>query len=197
LVHPTKVLTNASARPGDRLILTKPLGTGFVTTAHKKGKCGPGDKVFDAAVSNMVRLNDQGCAAMIEVGVSAATDVTGFGLAGHAFEMAEGSGVTLVLELNRLPLLPGADRFVAAGYRTRASATNAAYVADGLRLEGAADPIRLDFFYDAQTSGGLLISVPAERADALLRKLHERGVLDACLIGEVRPFDGARLVVRP
>jgi selenide,water dikinase len=197
LVHPNKVLTNATARPGDRLVLTKPLGTGFVTTAHKKSKCGPGDKVFDVAVTSMVRLNDQGREAMVEVGVSAATDVTGFGLAGHAFEMAEGSGVTLVLDMGRLPLLPDAALFARGGYRTRASATNAAYVAEGLRLEGSPDPILLEFFYDAQTSGGLLISVPAERSDALVSNLHGRGVLDARVIGEVRAFDGARLVLRP
>jgi selenide, water dikinase len=196
-VHPRKVLTNAAARPGDRLILTKPLGTGFVTTAHKRGKCGPGDKAFDAAVGSMITLNDRARDAMVEVGVSAATDVTGFGLAGHAFEMAEGSRVTLVLDLARLPLLPDVDRFVRAGYRTRASATNAAYVAPGLRVEGTPDPLLLEFFYDAQTSGGLLISVPAERADALLGDLHGRGVIDARLIGEVRADDGARLVVRP
>jgi selenide,water dikinase len=197
LVHPNKVLTNAAARPGDKLILTKPLGTGFVTSAHKKGKCGPGDAAFDAAIRGMVTLNDQGRDAMVEVGVHSATDITGFGLAGHAFEMAEGSGVTIALELGRLPLLPGVEPLIAAGYRTRASATNAAYVAPGLRVEGQPEQLRMEIFYDAQTSGGLFVSVPADRSEALLRNLHDRGVRDACVIGEVRAFDGARLVVRP
>src|SRR5262249_8370994 len=158
LVHPQKVLTNASARPGDRLVLTKALGTGFVTTAHKLQDCP--EEAYEAAIDSMIQLNDIGQQAMVAVGVHSATDITGFGLAGHTFEMAEGSGLTLVLELSRLPLLTGVDRLAAvARFRTRASKTNAEYVAPGLRIEGKPDPIHLEVFYDAQTSGGLLISV--------------------------------------
>jgi selenide,water dikinase len=195
LVHPQRILTNATARPGDKLVLTKPLGTGFATTAHRADAC-PED-LFRAACASMIQLNDVGRDAMLEVGVSAATDVTGFGLAGHAYEMAQGSGTTLVFELARLPLLPGAEKFAHRPYLTRASATNAAYVAPGLRVEGSPDPGRLEFFYDAQTSGGLLISVPAERADALVSGARARGAGQACVIGEVLPRrDDALLVVR-
>src|SRR5205823_12948190 len=98
LIHPQKIITNATARPGDKLVLTKALGTGFVTTAHKAGECDKGDEVFEAACASMTQLNDVGQQAMLQVGVHAATDITGFGLAGHAYGMAEGSGVTLVLE---------------------------------------------------------------------------------------------------
>src|SRR5947209_17748041 len=105
LVHPQKVLTNAAARPGDRLVLTKPLGTGFVTTAHRANECP--DEVFQAACASMTQLNDVGMKAMLEAGAHSATDITGFGLAGHAYGMAQGSGATLVLELSRLPLIPG------------------------------------------------------------------------------------------
>jgi selenide,water dikinase len=194
VVHPRNVLTNATARPGDKLVLTKALGTGFVTTAHKKGECP--EEAFRAACDSMVQLNEAGMKAMTEVGASAATDVTGFGLAGHGFEMAEGSGVTLVVELARLPLLPGAEALARRSFFTRASATNSAYVAGGLRVEGKPSATRLAFFYDAQTSGGLLVSVPADRAERLVEKAREYGAAAAGIIGEVRERDGAALVVR-
>jgi selenide,water dikinase len=198
VIHPQRILTNATARPGDKLVLTKALGTGFVTTAHKAGEVGKGDEVFEAACASMIQLNDVGLKAMQQVGASAATDVTGFGLAGHAYEMAEGAGVTLVLELSRLPLLPGAERLAHKPYLTRASKTNAAYVEGALRVEGAVDPVRLEFFYDAQTSGGLLISVPADRAEALAESARRHGASAACVIGEVTERQGSTaLVLRP
>jgi selenide,water dikinase len=194
VIHPDRIYTNASARPGDKLVLTKALGTGFVTTAHKAGACP--EETLAAACASMVQLNDIGRDAMIEAGAHAATDITGFGLAGHGFEMAEGSGTTLVLEMNRLPLLPGARELARRPYLTRASATNASYVAPGLQVEGKVDAARLEFFYDAQTSGGLLISVPAEGADALVAKVQSRGATAACIVGEVVERDGSALIVR-
>jgi selenide,water dikinase len=196
VVHPQRILTNATAKPGDKLVLTKPLGTGFVTTAHKAGEVGRGTEAFDAAVASMTELNKGGAEAMLEVGVHSATDVTGFGLAGHALEMALGSGVTLVLELGRLPLLPGAEPLARRKFLTRASATNAAYVAEHLRVEGKPDPLRLEFFYDAQTSGGLLVSVPADRAEDLVKKARGRGAAHACVVGEVAERGDRALVVR-
>jgi selenide,water dikinase len=192
-IHPDRILTNATAKPGDVLVLTKPLGTGFVTTAHKRGDCP--EELLRAACESMIRLNDQACAAMLAAGAHAATDITGFGLAGHAFGMAKGSGVTLRIQLSRLPLLPGAERFARKPYLTRASESNRAHVAAGLREEGPINPVLREFFYDAQTSGGLLISVPAARAEELVRDLHERSVEVACAIGEVVPREGAALVV--
>jgi selenide,water dikinase len=197
LVHPQRILTNAAARPGDRLVLTKALGTGFVTAAHKAGECGPGDEAYEAAVASMVQLNKGAAEAMREAGAHAATDVTGFGLAGHAREMADGSGVTLVLELSRLPLLPGTEPLARRKFFTRASTTNAAYVAEALRVEGKPDPVRLEFFYDAQTSGGLLVSVPADRAEGLVKAARERGAAHACVVGEVTPRQDRALVVKP
>jgi selenide,water dikinase len=193
-IHPERILTNAAARPGDKLVLTKPLGTGFVTTAHRAGHCP--QEVIDAAVACMVQLNDIGKDAMLVAGAHSATDVTGFGLAGHAYGMAKGSGTTLVLELARLPLLPGAEKLAHRPYLTRASATNAAYVAEHLRIEGQPDPVRLEFFYDAQTSGGLLISVPGDRAESLVADVKARGATAACIIGEVRERADKALVLR-
>jgi selenide,water dikinase len=193
-IHPQHIYTNATARPGDRLVLTKALGTGFVTTAHKAGACP--DDVFQAACASMIQLNDGGRDAFLEVGGHAVTDITGFGLAGHAYEMAEGSQTTLVLELGRLPLLPGAESLAHRPYLTRASATNASYVAPGLQIEGQPDPVRLEFFYDAQTSGGLLISVPTDQAEKLVMAAQSRGATVACIVGEVIERTDAALIVR-
>jgi selenide, water dikinase len=195
VIHPQKILTNAAARPGDKLVLTKPLGTGFVTTAHKAEACP--EEVYQAACASMVQLNDLGRDAMLEVGAHAATDVTGFGLAGHAYEMAEGSKVTLVFELSRLPLLSGVDKLAHKPYLTRASKTNASYVEPGLKKEGKLDPVRLEVFYDAQTSGGLLISVPADRAEELVAKVREKGASATCVIGEVIERTDAALILKP
>jgi selenide,water dikinase len=194
LVHPQRILTNAAARPGDRLVLTKALGTGFVTSAHKANACP--EETFQAACASMIQLNDIGQQAMLEVGVHSATDVTGFGLAGHAFEMAEGSRLTLVLELSRLPLLPGAETLAHKPFLTRATVTNADYVRPSLRVEGKPDPVRLEFFYDPQTSGGLLISVAAEKADTLVAALQKRGARAACVVGEVVERQDEALILR-
>jgi selenide,water dikinase len=183
VIHPEKVLTNASAKPGDKLVLTKPLGTGFVTAAHKNNDCP--EELLRTACASMVQLNAGSAEAMLEVGVHSATDVTGFGLAGHGYEMALGSGTTLIIELSKLPLFLGAEKLVGKKYFTRASKTNREYVQGDMRIEGSVDPVRLEFFFDAQTSGGLLISVPAERAEVLVQKARQRGAASACIIGEV------------
>src|SRR5262249_50063069 len=182
-IHPQRIITNATAKAGDKLVLTKPLGTGFVTTAHKADDC-PAE-AFDAAVASMIQLNRPGCEAMREIGVDAATDITGFGLAGHAFEMAQGSGVTLVIDLEQLPLLPRVGDLVRKGHFTRASKTNASFVAPDFRLEGQPDRVRLEVFYDAQTSGGLMIVVPAEKTDRLVKACRDKGTMTAAVIGEV------------
>jgi selenide,water dikinase len=194
LIHPQKIYTNSKAKPGDMLVLTKALGTGFVTTAAKANACP--DDLFKAACASMVQLNDIGRDAMIEAGAHAATDVTGFGLAGHAFEMAEGSHVTLVFDLSKLPVFPGCEALARKPYLTRASATNASYVAAGLQMDGKPDPIKLEFFYDAQTSGGMLISVPADRAEALVAAVRARGATSACIIGHVTERSEKSLILR-
>ncbi len=194
-IHPRHILTNAAAQAGDKLVLTKALGTGFVTTAHKANAC-PND-LFQAACASMIQLNDIGRDAMLEVGAHAATDITGFGLAGHAYEMAEGSRTTLAIELSRLPLLAGAKELAHRPYLTRASATNASYVAPGLRIEGRADPVLLEFFYDAQTSGGLLVSVPGDQAEKLVGLARAKGASVACVVGEVTARQDVALILRP
>lgn len=195
VVHPQKILTNAGAKPGDKLVLSKPLGTGFVTTAHKMDACP--DELFAAACASMVQLNQIGRDAMVEVGVHSATDITGFGLAGHAYEMAQGSNTTMILKLSALPLFPGVEKLARRPYLTRASNTNAAYVEGGLRKEGKLDPVLQEILFDAQTSGGMLISVPAERTDALVAKLKTKGAICAVVVGEIVERQDVALIVQP
>jgi selenide, water dikinase len=193
LVHPKKVLTNAGAKPGDKLILTKPLGTGFVTTAAKKEVCPP--EVLRAACESMLQLNKAAKEAILAVGgVHAVTDITGFGLAGHAYEMASGSNMTLRIELNALPILPGVEEHGLTRYRSRASRTNADYVAPHVSFEGTPPPVRVEFLWDAQTSGGLLISVEAQRVGRLLEMLQHSGVEQARIVGDVLDLQGSNLI---
>jgi len=196
VVHPAKVLTNAAARPGDRLLLTKPLGTGFVTTAAKKEACPP--EVLKAACDSMVQLNAAAKDAVLAVGgTHAVTDVTGFGLAGHAFEMADGSKATLRIDVNALPLIPGIIEHGLTRHRSRASRTNQEYVSARTRFEGEPDPVRAEFLWDAQTSGGLLISVAPGKAEELLAELHRRGLTASRAVGEVLPPQAeVRLIFR-
>ena len=182
-VHPDRIITNAGVRPGDVLVLTKPLGTGFVTTAAKRQSCP--DALLAVAIASMSRLNRDGRDAMLAAGAHAATDVTGFGFAGHTFEMAEGSRTTLQIRLGSLPFLPDLDVLDVSKFRTRASKTNREYTEAATRIEGTPDPFRLDLVYDAQTSGGLLISVPADKLSRLLDGLKAAGSLTAAVVGEV------------
>jgi selenide,water dikinase len=124
------------------------------------------------------------------------TDITGFGLAGHANEMAQASGVTMQLELSRLPILPGALELARHGYQTRASATNRRFVEPMMRIEGRPDKTQIEFAFDAQTSGGLLISVPAGRAEQLVARARDAGASAATVIGSVTNKQSVALVIR-
>jgi selenide,water dikinase len=194
LVDPARMVTNTGARPGDLLVLTKALGTGFITTAVKANRC-PSD-VLAQACASMVQLNVIGRDAALVVGASAMTDVTGFGLAGHANEMAEASAVTIELVVNQLPLLPGSLQLARQGNQTRASASNRRFVADKIRIQGTPDETCLEFLYDAQTSGGLLISVPPDRADELVDRARRAGANSTCVVGSVLVRGDKSLVIR-
>ena len=182
-IHPDKIYTNANSKIGDVLILTKPLGTGFVTTASKRKKCP--QELLNTVCNSMIQLNVVGRDAMLQVGAHAATDITGFGLAGHSYEMALGSKHTIVIDLKKLPVFAGIEMLNVQKYRTRASATNRTYTEADTYFDGPPDTYMQEFFYDAQTSGGLLISVAADKADELVRVLRSMGALAAAIIGEV------------
>ncbi len=168
IVHPDRVLTKAGARPGDVLLLTKPIGTGVVTTAHKKGKVEEAD--LDVAVRGMERLSARASRILREIdkATRALTDVTGFGLAGHAHELAEHSGVALRVEWEALPLLPGAERYTRKGYLTGGGARNEEYYGRFVREVRRLETWQRQVLMDPQTSGGLLAAVAAEAAAAVV-----------------------------
>ncbi len=194
IVHPEALRKNDNARPGDVLVLTKALGTGFITTALKAGHCP--DEALKMACESMVQLNAVGSEAATEAGAHATTDITGFGLAGHAGEMASASGVTLALDLERLPLLTGAMDLAHRGYQTRASASNRNFAQSSLRIEGKPDPVLEEFAFDAQTSGGLLIAVAVEQAEKLVEYARSAGATATCIIGEVLELEEVSLILR-
>jgi selenide,water dikinase len=143
----------------------------------------------------MSALNAGASAAMLAENAHAATDITGFGLAGHGREMADGSNVTLRIKLDALPVLPGVEELARPPYLTRASKTNREYVQETLEIRGSPNAARLELFFDAQTSGGLLISVAPERAERLVERARASGAAAACIIGEVLPRQQVALVV--
>lgn len=174
LVDPDEVVTNADARPGDHLVLTKPLGSGIVATAHKAGECP--DEVLAQAVEVMIRLNDVAGSHLVPHGAHAATDVTGFGLLGHLGEMLDASGVGAVIQVESVPFLEGAWDLYEKGFYPGGSKRNLEAVST--RLEGRTEAVAL--LADAQTSGGLLVALPPETADAYIS-----GVPGAVEVGHV------------
>lgn len=188
VVHPDKVVTNCGARPGDKLILTKPLGTGILATALKAELAGP--EVEEEIAQWMAQLNREAAEAMVEVGVHACTDVTGFGLLGHCLELAQGSGVDVVLKSKEIPLLPGAMDFAAMGLVPAGAYANRRHSEGKVHFVGKIGEPLQDILYDPQTSGGLLIAVTGDKVSPLLAELHRRGVGAARIIGEVIPGKG-------
>ncbi len=183
IVHPENFVTNKGARPGDTLILTKPIGTGVLATAYK-GRL-VGEDVFHGIVSIMSSLNRGASEAMMEVGVNGATDITGFGLIGHALEMAEASSVTIELEAGRVPIIPEALDLVNMGMIPEGDYANKRFCEKKVVVLDEIPTSLLDLLFDAQTSGGLLISVSQEKAPLLMEKLKERCDTEFAMIGRV------------
>ena len=181
-VHPRRMVTNAAARPGDVLVLTKPIGSGVVATAIKSGDADA--RVVAAAVDVMTTLNRSAAEAMVETGVVAGTDVTGFGLLGHLHRMLLASGVAATLRAEDVPLLPGAVELATAGHVPGGSRRNMADLSGHTTFADSVDDVARLLLSDAQTSGGLLMSVPERRAAALVERLA-RSEHAAAVIGRV------------
>jgi len=194
VVHPKRVLTNAAARPGDQIVLTKPIGTGIIATAVKRGLAD--EATAQEAIALMAALNRDAAEAMVEVGVSACTDVTGFGLLGHLREMTAGAGVDAVVYADRVPVLGAAWTFAGAGVVPGGTRDNLAFVEPHVDWDEAISEVQKLILADAQTSGGLLIAVGRERLDTLLAALAERGVVEAAHIGAFTTPGPGRIAVR-
>jgi selenide,water dikinase len=182
LVHPGRITRNQGARPGDRLVLTKRLGTGIVATAAKHDRAEA--SAVEAAIASMAALNAAAAAVMARHEVHACTDVSGFSLLGHGYEMAAASGVTLRFEAAALPVLPGARALAAAGELTGGCRRNRQYLAERVRVAADVPADLVEIAFDPQTSGGLLIAVAPEDVPRLLAGLDAAGVGAAALVGE-------------
>jgi len=195
-VHPDRIVRNSGARPGDVLVLTKPLGTGVLTTALKRDLLSQAD--LAPAVAAMTALNAGAARAMLAMGksVHAATDVTGFGLLGHLRTLLEASGAAAELTAAAVPLLPRAREAAERGAIPGGTTRNVEGVADAVTFAGGVDATTRLLLADAQTSGGLLIAVAPERADALVAALGREGTLAAAVIGRVVAGGAGRIAVR-
>ncbi len=193
-VHPDRIWRNVGARPGDALLLTKPLGTGIVTTAAKRG--GGSEEATSAAITSMLTLNAAAARVLRAFEVHACTDVTGFGLLGHGYELAHGSSVRLELSAADLPRLPGVRALVVAGHLTGGCRRNRAWLADKVEVDSDVPADVAELAWDPQTSGGLLVSVPAEQAGRARDALVSAGV-KAVDVGRVAErHDGPWVVLR-
>jgi len=192
IINPRQIKTNSAAQVGDMLFLTKPLGTGIITTGIKRNAVD--QALTDRVVRQMATLNRIPAELMIQFDAHAATDIIGFGLLGHAYEMADGSGTTLRFDVHTLPLLPEAVHLAGEGMNPGGANDNRAFLSGHVRVDGALDPNLERVLYDPQTSGGLLIALPPEKAEAFSAALREQG-LPARVIGLVAAFEGIELVV--
>jgi selenide,water dikinase len=183
-VHPQQVITNAGAQPGDAFILTKPLGTGVLFNALRDGKY-PFQELEREILPTVAALNNLAIQTALRFDLHACTDITGFGMVGHLFEVALGSGVRALLKQQALPVYPGAAEMYRQGATTGSNRGNRILAMQhGLELQTSLAPEEEELLFDPQTSGGLLLAVPKAQADKLVAALHENGVAAAVCVGE-------------
>jgi selenide,water dikinase len=183
VVHPDKILSNATALPGDQLVLTKPIGTGIIATALKGGMAS--EEAIRKMVETMVALNRNASEQMRAFGAHSCTDITGFGFIGHALEMATASRVGMVIRSDSVRVLPGALEYARLGLIPGGAYSNQKFFSCKVEVDAHVSPLLVDLLYDPQTSGGLLISLPHGKAEGLVESLRKEGVLEASVVGEV------------
>ena len=192
VIDPNHVATNSGARPGDVIILTKPIGTGVISSAIKRAKASP--EVVAESVATMMTPGKYAAEAIAKFDVKAATDITGFALLGHAWEMACASNVTIEINSMRVPLINGALELVAAGMLTGADKTNREYVGQDVEIAAGLDPNLVKLLYDPQTAGGLLLAITEDKADNLVADL-QRNYPRAAVVGRAKNRGAKAIVV--
>lgn len=192
-IHLQKVLRKENAKPGDRLILTKPLGTGIINTAIKAEMASR--EAAEMVAKSMAILNRKASEIMQEIGANACTDITGFGLLGHASEMIENTDIGMVIYAEAVPVFPEAEELVAIGMIPGGLYRNRDFRKDFVEFKSDVGQFRRDILFDPQTSGGLLISVPADKAQNMLDRLHQAEVAKAAIIGEVVANPKGKIIV--
>jgi len=192
-IHPSRMIRNTGAKTGDKLILTKPLGIGIITTAIKGGMAD--EETIHKATVSMATLNSKASELMLEVGVDACTDVTGFGLLGHACEMVENTEVGMIIDSAAVPYFAEARELAGMGFVPGGLYRNRDFRSPMVDISQQVPAYMVDILFDPQTSGGLLIATPADHAPALLKAMHEKGVSDAAVIGRVVEAPKGRIQV--
>ncbi len=194
LIHPQRVLTNVGAKVGDKLILTKLLGTGIINTAIKGGLIT--EESLSKVIKSMVTLNRTASEAMQAIGVNASTDISGFGFLGHACEMIQNGDIGIVIHATSIPFFPEAEEFAKMGIIPQGAYRNKEFRLKSIKVAKTVSPYLLDILFDPQTSGGLLISVSPQKAEELLNSLKEKGVEEATIVGEVIAEPKGNILVR-
>lgn len=194
LIHPDKVLTNATAKPGDVLVITKPVGVGILNTAIKAEMLS--EEEVQKAMHIMASLNKTAAEGLKHVTVNSCTDITGFGLAGHAFEMADGSDVTVVLDSKLIPVAEGAIENASMGLVPAGAYRNAEYIKGKYHFDESVTEAMRDIIFDPQTSGGLMVSLPADQVDTLLKYYEEHLDTAFAVIGHVEEKSEHALVIK-
>ena len=193
-IDPKKVLRKEGARLGDKLILTKPLGTGIISTAIK------GDMASKEAIGRIIKsmstLNRKASEIMMKTGVDACTDITGFGLLGHAAEMVENTTIGIIIYADKIPFFPEAKELADMGLIPAGLYRNRDFRKDMVELPPGIDQFQSDIMFDPQTSGGLLIAVPGEKAQAMLVDMHQAGIVSAAIIGEINDNPKGKIIVK-
>ncbi len=192
-VHPDRILANQGLKPGDRLILTKPLGTGVMNTAVKAGLASRGQ--IEEITELMATLNQDAAKVMTRFPISACTDITGFGLLGHLAEMVSGTPAAVRIVSDQVPLIAGALSFAEMGLVPGGAFRNRQFRSPMVSLADHIRPALRDLLFDPQTSGGLLMGCPEKQARDLVAALHDRGVFSACVIGEVSDRESGKIEV--
>jgi selenide,water dikinase len=193
-VHPERIIANAGAQPGDRLVLTKPIGMGTIAFAAQIGRAPAGSP--ESAAHWMAVLNKSASELMVELGAHACTDVTGFGLMGHLAAMAAASNVDVEITWDDIPVLPGTLECLAEGIVPGATERNRESSGHVVVAEENVEPAMLDLCFDAQTSGGLLIAIPPTAADTFVSRVRKSGMTEAAVIGRVRQSGSGRVLLR-